>query len=1468
VQHETNEPIEAALAGSAAGRCAPRRAAVALLALLAADWARAQEPFDSGPSDGLFSLPRSQDDIAEWQEARRDVADRRFEAAVERLHRLLRADSRGAVPVLGTPDRWTGIRRATVQTLRDLPPEGIDAYERLCRREAGRLYELPLTELSPDQLAFLARSFPTAARGLEAQLRLGDLALVAGDGIRAQARYRAALDAVRADGERAASIRDRLRVADLLARATVGPVAAGDELTAAALVALPTFGEVGWSAYGGGYDGSRRMDPPIGEPGDPYRLPIRADGFEMNPFAMHLGGDLRAVFVNDGHSVRAVDPIQRGLVWEAPGPMVDSEDVTEAREAINTDIVLGTALSDDLVIAPLQVPNEVIGANQTLRFRDVISIVQKIPSRRLFAFDRATGKRVWAHWDFEGGPTSARFQGHEVCGPPLVHGDAVYVPTHDPTGAIAFYASAYDLETGALRWRRLICSSQQEVNMFGNARSEFASSGLAVKDGVLYGTTNLGLCYALDVDDGDVRWLSAYPVIPLPRTQLRDQERRPVFFANNPLVIADGVLATTPLDSEFAIGLDAATGEMLWRVAYDPRPDVLMRWLLGAVDGEFVFAGLGLVGIEARPEPGAGPEVRVIASPEALGEDHYRSTAIPRGALAGDRIWFVGSDGGIRILDSRGNRDPRMARSAIGGRGTGNLLLSDGIVAAVVDGQLQTFADVEALVRDARGRANAAGASPAAVLRLAMLLRARGVDDPVALEDLFARGLKAAAARGLGPGTPVHRQLSDGLFGLTMDRADATADPESARRLLETARERATSGRQWLRAQQALLARSESDPARYLAELERLAVRFPDERMLFPEVGRVPAGVYAAWRAIDGIADPAQAALACQRLMERHGDEAFGPRTVGDAARARLAALIERHGEEVLAAVETEARRALDAAGDDPAALQSLARRYPLTRAAREGTTRLLDLALARGSFASFASTFAEVQGALQDDGALRRLIAAALQGGNPELARSLAGRLLERAAQTRSDFAPDQGRTYAAALADLPGAPPAVRVAPAVPVREVARLTPPNAQTSYLYWAVRSAPGFPAPDALPLFVSPTDDELLVFALTEPFDPNAPLASVSIRGAIDPPILVCGRVAVIVDAEQVFGLDLETGEKTWTIPGSRPGSLSVIGVADGLLQVHAPGGSGDGGSGDVLLAVEPLTGAVLSSEPLRGDGVPATPVLDAGLVWTLDARDPARPVIRAHDPLGGRIAETTPIPADALAFLGLDGADARRLNDPTLRGALFADRERVYLPVDLARPDQASRLVALARGSGEIAWTFGGLGGCSIQRAGGREGRIAVFEKGSSVARLSILDARTGAVEAAFDFGQMAAVRNWDRFPHPEPAPPVVLVTDVRGTVRLTAVSIAPDGPRVEPRLDNVARILRDPLVGEGYLLVPFSRPNLAPTVQVLDSRSLQGALPNGEKALRLDLPQHASFQAHGRHLVIKTLDLILVMTR
>ena len=221
--------------------------------------------FLGSQDDNLFSLTRSQEDIHEWELALAELANGEHAAAVERLHKLLRTEIGGVVPV--APGRFLGLRLAVVTTLANLPPAAADAYETLVKREVGNLAGRPLHELDPDQLALLATRFPTATIGRNARLRLGDLALEAGLGLVATNHYRQALDSSRIGSASERSIVERLLCANVLIQprtaraAEVGktlPSAGGDILEV-----LPAAGDPAiYAAVGGGEDGRTPMTLP------------------------------------------------------------------------------------------------------------------------------------------------------------------------------------------------------------------------------------------------------------------------------------------------------------------------------------------------------------------------------------------------------------------------------------------------------------------------------------------------------------------------------------------------------------------------------------------------------------------------------------------------------------------------------------------------------------------------------------------------------------------------------------------------------------------------------------------------------------------------------------------------------------------------------------------------------------------------------------------------------------------------------------------------------------------------------------------------------------------------------------------------------------------------------------------------------------------------------------------------------
>ena len=361
----------------------------AFLAILVGGLTATPRAQDEGfQGNGLYSLPRSQDDIFEWKTASEDAAQGKFTEAVERLHALLSSKRQGVVPMLQGVDRWLGQRGAVIATLRDLPPEGIAAYDRLTAREAGSLLRSAFVGNKLAELEALANGFPTSQAGRRARARLAALAMESGDVALAVRHYLAALDATNKDLPEFQTLQQRLQLARALAEGERAPLeltADAQALLLRAKESLPDLAvERSWNDHFG--HGRRPFSPPKGQLRLHAQYPIEPFGYEANEFAVHVVGGVFGVYVNDGERVTAIDPFARTPLWEAEGPFVrENENRNDYDSQFNIRAVLAPAVNADIVVASMLVPSE--GENARVRAFDVIL---KIPVRRLVAFDRTT----------------------------------------------------------------------------------------------------------------------------------------------------------------------------------------------------------------------------------------------------------------------------------------------------------------------------------------------------------------------------------------------------------------------------------------------------------------------------------------------------------------------------------------------------------------------------------------------------------------------------------------------------------------------------------------------------------------------------------------------------------------------------------------------------------------------------------------------------------------------------------------------------------------------------------------------------------------------------------------------------------------------------------------------------------------------------------------------------------------------
>lgn len=1467
---------------------------LALLSAVTAQWRPTRsvpKPIDFATSqnDNLFSLTRSQDDIFLLETAIAELANGEHEAAVRRLHELLRLDPVGVVPV--APGRYLGTRAAVVAVLANLSPAARTRYEDFAQREAGALMSTPLDRLSPKQLTRLAERFPTTASGQDALLLLGDRALARGDGLTASAHFRAALDAseIGSSSERRAI--ERIEVARVL----VDPVTAlsdttGAELIDAARAALPSVvpPTPGRAAINGGRSGRTPMDEPIGNPTAFWHSEVRAPGFERRvkgDIALFPVGDLESVFVATGRTLVALDPLGRSIRWESVAPLRDfdqdqwgqSEDddrrPTRRRfraspsDTINQDMVLAAAVNEDVVVCALQVPDD--GAN--VDFQGGYRIISKIPQRRLFAFSKQTGKILWRHFDEIDGPLTRRFRGQDSCGPPVIAGDTVYAPIYDRSGAIAFSVAAYELATGRLKWRRLVCSSQQDVNMFGNARMEFAASPLALHRGTLYGSTNLGVAFAVDAGSGRVRWITSYDVVRMPRAMLHGQAERQVYFSNNAPVLADGVVCVTPLDSQFALGMDSETGDVLWRLPYDARIGVAenrVQWLCGAIYDEFILSGAGVVAVKARPDVSfdGRAAARQVVHPDMIAAAR-RSRLPARPAVTADHV-YVPTDNGVLAFDCNGAPHSTRPHIQVNGYQPGNLMLVDGAICSLRSRALDVFIDTRALLERSNARIAAAPNDPEALLQLAKLQRSLLGDEATlgqqaAVQTLFRRGLQACIDAGLPAEHPIRAALQRELYVQALKIAQAAVDMEApdASDQLARARDLAPDLDRWIDCQTQLLANCRTDLPRFLAELDALERKAPAATMPPPLTMRVPA--FVLWQRALATEAGREAVLRWQELLENHADERIGGLTAGSVAERALTALIGSQGRAIYDDVEQRAVLALQAAEDDDA-LQNVTKLFPNSEAAERAGLLLLDRAVANGDLSAACSVMARaIRKERQTPGLLRRLQVAALARGNRPLARAVADRL-EQAGDAPSNWQGDEGATFAqASAAALAASPPPPTIQQCgVPRRQISTITPRTRQEYIRMVPNRIALGFARRADAPVYVV-AGSELVAYDVTA----SAGKVLFSVAVEFLEHVIICGETVVVPDMERLFAVDYRTGKLVWELQFDRPRLIESLGVTRGVLHVSAQPAVPDGKS--EILGIEPLTGTELFRRSLDAQRLKPKPVgeqlllmaiTDAGVfVERLDAVTGAVVArIDCREALGPGMLQ---LRADSLAT---------RLYPQGMAG----DNRHIYLPVDGRKQDATRPQMLALNDAGEIAWRWQGTPGMSLLMAQRRGDKIVIAETNDQrTGRILSLDAADGAERDVVDIGYDAAILNWERSWLHNPAPAIVAVgSEMERQLhqrQLVCFAVENDQSFAVPLRPTDGDVERVPLFGDGFVTFGV-RPKRAGApfrLYAIDLQTRRGAFTGSTR----DRPVRSRGVPHGMagvgaYTVLATTQGLIVM--
>jgi hypothetical protein len=432
------------------------------------------------------------------------------------------------------------------------------------------------------------------------------------------------------------------------------------------------------------------------------------------------------------------------------------------------------------------------------------------------------------------------------------------------------------------------------------------------------------------------------------------------------------------------------------------------------------------------------------------------------------------------------------------------------------------------------------------------------------VESCFRKGLRAAQARGLVAGSPLVRRLSEGLFTLTLQRAErlARADAMSAIRQLERARNEAPEPGLWIAAQLQILHLLEAEGRDLTAELALLAKTQGEAMFTFPDdAGRIPAAAYALWRGISGEKAPVQKAQRCQELLERYPDLVIAGERVDELAVRTLQQLIAKHGPSIYAPIEARAQAALARVQGEHSseALRWIADTYPHSDAARAAMVGLLDEALKRGEHVHALQLYAQASRAGRADGRhVRRAIVAAGKVGNGGLAARLTALALERWPQVASDYPADGGKPLSAVLKVDAVAPAGPAVLPKVPRSVVARLDAPSGGIGTQTIAETTVvAGFTGVTGDSLYIVEGSEKLRCFDLSRGgrcFDEarfEAPFAA-----PMDHPQLwQTGSRLLLIESGRVRSLDVQSGREEWSLDAPERRTLRCLGFQDGLAAL-------------------------------------------------------------------------------------------------------------------------------------------------------------------------------------------------------------------------------------------------------------------------------------------------------------------------
>lgn len=579
------------------------------------------------------------------QTADRAAASGDLERAVRSYQRAI--DQHGGGLMRLDAGRVVGVAEYCADRLRALGGEGLAAYRKLVDNRANDLFKQAEAALDADAFARLVQTYPLSSAAAPALSRLADLALDAGDGLRAAQVIDRLLPG--ANGPAKALLLARRALAcevggDLPgARATLDRLAkecAGTELTVRGRTAkaeawaderrkaLETLKPGAWSGVGGG-PLRTGAGPALAAPAAcrvEVLLPVHpaeriaADRFAPSPFRSLLldgASDGRSLYVHTLDEAFAIDLATGALRWRGGGAFPELRR-GERQDGFSGNASAMTAAADGRVFVRGQ---------------------RRASTGRVFAIEcrsAADGSLLWSSEDASGAADASA-----ISSPAVADGRVIAV-FHDRDERFHNAVVAFAAADGRVLWRTpladgaagLQLSTQQEISL----AEHLAAPSIAGGD--VYVSTDLGAVAALDVGTGAVRWAATYPRALLDPALSRATIRLLANRAASRVVVGPELIHVIPRDTLAVLAIARANGEVRWRRELSPA-----RALLGLADGVLVTQDEGLTALDAAtgsprwswaPERGAGVVgVGVIAG----GSVHLGTAAgLARVALADGRL--------------------------------------------------------------------------------------------------------------------------------------------------------------------------------------------------------------------------------------------------------------------------------------------------------------------------------------------------------------------------------------------------------------------------------------------------------------------------------------------------------------------------------------------------------------------------------------------------------------------------------------------------------------------------------------------------------------------------------------------------------------------------------------------------------------------------------------------------------------